>query len=169
MAAGNYLGLKSHIEVLSRRLREERRNVRERPHQERQELVEYYRRRGFTEEEIEVVVPATMRNPRFLMEEMAVHELGICPGELSNPLSNSFWIFAAYVAASVIPVLPYILFERNTALGVSISGTVVALFGVGAARTVVTGRNWVRSGLEMLAIAAMAGAAGYLAGHIAAL
>ncbi len=168
MAAGDYLGVKSHMEVLDRRLRDEHRNIRERPVQEREELVDYYRKRGFSDEEIDIIVSATMRNPRFLMEEMAVHELGICPGEMRDPLSNAFWIFAAYLVSSIFPVLPYALFGRDIALWVSIIGTVLALFAVGAAKTALTGRNWFRSGLEMQAIAALAGIAGYLAGRIAA-
>ena len=85
MAAGNYLGVKSHIEVLQRLLQEEEREIRERPEHERAELVDYYRERGLTPEEIQTVVPAIERNRELLMEEMAMHELGICPAELKSP------------------------------------------------------------------------------------
>ena len=168
MAAGNYLGVKSHIEVLQRRLLEEEENIREHPELECAELVNYYHERGLTAEEVQTVVPAVMRNRKFLMEEMAAHELGISPSELRNPVWKAFWIFAAYIIAAIFPVLPYALFPQHTAFTVSIIGTVLALFAVGAAKTIYTGRNPIKSGLEMLAIAAMAGIAGYLAGRFAA-
>jgi len=169
MAAGNYLGVKSHIEVLERRLREEEDSIRKHPEHERAELVNYYRSHGFTCEELQAVIPAIERDKELLMEEMAAHELGISPSELRNPVRKGFWIFATYIVVAVFPVLPYVLFTRDTALAVSITATVLALFAVGAAKTVFTGRNPIKSGLEMLAIAAMAGIAGYLAGHFAAL
>lgn len=165
MAAGNYLGVKSHIEVLQRLLQEEEREIRERPEHERAELVDYYRERGLTPEEIQTVVPAIERNRELLMEEMAAHELGICPAELKSPVWKGVWIFVAYIIAAVFPVLPYALFPRETAMAVSISGTVLALLAVGAAKTIYTGRNAIKSALEMLGIAALAGIAGYLAGH----
>ena len=168
MAAGNYLGVKSHIEVLERRLREEEKSIRERPDHERAELVNYYRERGLTPDELRTIVPAIERNKQFLMEEMAVHELSVCPDELRSPAWRSLWIFVAYIIAAVFPVLPYALLPRATALAISIGGTVLALFAVGAAKTVYTGLSAVRSGLEMLGIAALAGVAGYLAGRFAA-
>jgi len=168
MAAGNYLGVKSHIEVLQRRLREEAKSIRENPELEREELVAYYRGHGLTSQEIRTVVPAIERNREFFMEEMTAHELGICPSELRNPLWRGVWIFVAYIVAAVFPVLPYALFPRETAMTVSIAGTVLALFAVGAAKTIYTGRNAIKSGVEMLAVAALAGIAGFLAGHFIA-
>lgn len=168
MAAGNYLGVKSQVEVLERRISEEERSIRERPEHEHTELVEYYRKRGLSPDEIESIVQATERNKRFLLEEMAAHELGACPTELHNPVWRAFWIFFAYILSSVFPVLPYAIFPRNSAITVSVLGTVIALFGVGAAKTYYTGRNPVKSGLEMLAIAALAGVAGFGVGHLVA-
>ncbi len=168
MAAGNYLGVKSHIEVLQRRLREEEKEIREQPEQEHEELVNYYREHGLTPKEIQTVVPAIERNLEFFMEEMTAHELGICPAELKNPVWKGFWILIAYIIAAVFPVLPYALLPRSTAMMVSVAGTVLALFAVGAAKTVYTGRNAIKSGLEMLAVAALAGIAGFLAGHFLA-
>jgi len=166
MAAGNYLGVKSHIEVLQRRLSEEAESIRRYPDHERVELINYYRERGLTSIEVQTIVPAVMRNQAFLMEEMAAHELGISPGELEAPASKAFWIFTAYIIAAVFPVLPYAFFSHYLAVRVSIAGTMIALFGVGAAKTVYTRRSWLKSGIEMLVIAMAAGLLGYLAGRI---
>ncbi len=168
MAAGNYLGVKSEIEVLQRQLREEAQSIQEHPEIERTELAEYYREHGMTPEELKVCVAAVLRNRDFLMEEMAAHEYGISPQELKNPAWKAFWIFAAYLLAAIFPVTPYALLPRSSAIIVSILGTAIALFAVGAAKTRYTGLNPIKSGLEMLGIAALAGIAGFIAGHLTA-
>jgi len=168
MAAGTYLGVKSQIEVLKRHLDQEEKSISEHPEHERAELVNYYRRRGFNRRERHVIIPAIMRNSELLMEEMAAHEYGISPTQLENPLQRAVWILIAYIIMSAFPVLPYALFGRETALAVSLTGTVLALFTIGALKTLYTGRSWLRSGLEMLFVAALAGMAGYLAGIFAA-
>ncbi|MCL6629905.1 MAG: VIT1/CCC1 transporter family protein, partial [Armatimonadetes bacterium] len=155
-----------HIEVLQRRLSEEAESIRRYPDHERAELINYYRERGLTSIEVQTIVPAVMRNKAFLMEEMAAHELGISPGELEAPATKAFWIFTAYIIAAVFPVLPYAFFSHYLAMRVSIAGTMIALFGVGAAKTVYTRRSWLKSGIEMLVIAMAAGLLGYLAGRI---
>jgi len=166
MAAGNYLGVKSQIEVLQRRIREEKRSIDENPEHEHAELETYYTERGLTPEEVETVVPAVERNKEFVLEEMTAHELGISPLELSHPAWRGFWIFIAYIIAATIPVLPYALFSHDTAMIVSIAATIVALFAAGAAKTIYTRRKVLQSGLEMLGIALAAGVAGYFVGHL---
>jgi VIT1/CCC1 family predicted Fe2+/Mn2+ transporter len=169
MGAGNYLGVKSQAEVLQRRMREEERSIREDTEHEFRELTTYYQKHGMTPEEVRVVVPAIMRNKDFLMEEMAAHELRIDPDDLKNPFWKGFWMFVAYLVAAALPIWPYAVFARGTALMTSIGIAVVAVFGIGAARTILTGRAPIRSGLEMLAVATCAGVLGYIAGHFVAL
>jgi VIT1/CCC1 family predicted Fe2+/Mn2+ transporter len=48
----------------------------------------------------------------------------------------------------------------------SIVGTVATLFGVGAMKTIFSRRNWVRSGLEMMAIGASAAGITYIIGTL---
>lgn len=64
--------------------------------------------------------------------------------------------------------MPYALLPRSSAIVASILETVIALFAVGAAKTRYTGLNPIKSGLEMLGIAALAGVAGFVAGHLTA-
>ena len=166
MAVGNYLGVKAHIEVLERLLKQERESILEQPEHERAELINYYRERGLTLDEIRVIVPAIMRNEGFLLEEMSAHELGISPRELTSPVTKAFWMFVAYIIAALLPILPYAFLTQNHALKISILGTLIALFGIGAGKTVYTKRNWLKSGFEMLIMAVVAGLLGYLAGRI---
>lgn len=165
MAAGTYLGAKSEAEVLARKMAEEREEFNRDPEGEHEEMRMFYRQRGFDEKEIAVLMRGVMRNPEFLLEEMAAHELGIAQKELVHPLRRALWIYLAYVLGSAVPVLPFVLFDYATALAVSVLGTMVALVVVGAAKTLVTHRSIWKSALEMLAVATLAGVFGFLVGR----
>lgn len=71
----------------------------------------------------------------------------------------------SFVLAGLVPLLPYLLgMKAGAAFEASLLASATTLFGVGAARTLVTQRSGWRSGLEMLLVGALAGTAGYLAG-----
>lgn len=73
------------------------------------------------------------------------------------------WV--AFILAGVLPLVPFmaVLPVRQTFL-LSTTLTALALFAVGALRTRITTRSWWRSGLEMLLVGGVAGAAAFLAG-----
>jgi VIT1/CCC1 family predicted Fe2+/Mn2+ transporter len=77
------------------------------------------------------------------------------------------WV--SFVSAGLVPLLPFLAGLRSSpAFVLSLALTCSALFTVGALRTQVTGRHWLRSGLEMLFIGAIAGGAAFLAGDLVA-
>jgi VIT1/CCC1 family predicted Fe2+/Mn2+ transporter len=75
--------------------------------------------------------------------------------------------WSSFVAAGIVPLLPF-LAPISPADAFTVSGLLAAgtLFGVGALRTQVTRRSWWRSGLEMLAVGALAGGAAYVVGSL---
>jgi len=164
MAAGTYLGAKAETEVIMKRLLEEHQQAKADPEGEYQEMREYYRQRGFSEAEIAVLIEGAKRNPDFLLEEMTTHELGISPANLVHPLSRAIWMMIAYLLAMLVPIGPYALFPYKIAIVVSGVGTILALMGIGALKTMVTGRSPWRSALEMALIATLAGGFGMAVG-----
>ena len=90
-------------------------------------------------------------------------------GEPVRPLRHGAATFGAFVVAGSVPLLAYLLPappDRRFALTVAL--TLLTLFAVGAARTLVTrGRPW-RDGLEMLAIGALAAAVAWGVGRFLA-
>jgi VIT1/CCC1 family predicted Fe2+/Mn2+ transporter len=73
--------------------------------------------------------------------------------------------WGAFVLGGLVPLLPFLtMLPSVTASTASVALSAGALFGVGAARTSVTGRRWWHSGLEMLLVGALAGAVAFLAG-----
>ena len=89
------------------------------------------------------------------------------PEEEASPFRHGFATFIAFVAAGVVPLLPYGL---GTAIDQrftwSIVLTLFALFGVGALRSAVTVQRWTIAGLEMLALGTFVAAVAYASGAV---
>lgn len=74
--------------------------------------------------------------------------------------------WGAFVLAGLVPLLPFMTAAPpGTAFYTSVLLSAAALFGVGAARTRVTGQPWWQSGLEMLVVGALAGSVAFLVGR----
>ena len=167
MAAGSYLSSKSQREYLERLLREEEEEIARDPEGERQEIWEMYRARGYADHEIEIIAKRLLSNPTLLLEDMAHKELGISPETLEEPFGNAVVMGTAYVIGGFVPVLPYVIWPVQTALPVSVIGTLLALFLFGGLKGRIVKQSWWRSGLEMLAIAGLAALVGFMIGQLA--
>ena len=165
MAAGSYLSSKSQRQYLERLLREEEEEIARDPEGERQEIWEMYRLRGYADAEIEIIAKRLMSNPKLLLEDMAHKELGISPETLEEPLGNALVMGTTYVLGGLVPVLPYLSLPIATAIPVSISGTLLALFLFGGLKGRIVKQVWWRSGLEMLSVAGVAALAGFAIGR----
>jgi len=166
MAAGSYLSSKSHREYLERLLKEEERSITTNPEGERRELLEMYRERGFTEEEIQIISRRLFANKRWLLEDMAHKELGICPAQWEEPLSNATVMGISYLIGGVVPVLPYLFLPLPTAVLTSLAGTFIALFAFGGMKGKLVRKPWWKSGLEMLLVAGIACLMGLAVGFL---
>jgi|SRR5205085_10216817 len=91
------------------------------------------------------------------------------PREETEPLRHATATFLAFVVAGAVPLLPYVNpMGHGSHLAPSAVLTACALFGVGAARALVTTDRWWRAGLEMLLMGALVAVTAYGAGAIGA-
>ncbi len=58
--------------------------------------------------------------------------------------------FVLFAIGAIIPVIPFIFLRGNTAVAVSAAASGLALFGLGASITLMTGKGVWRSGLRQL-------------------
>ena len=163
MALGEYLSTKSQTEFYKREIERERKEVREIPEAERDEIRKIYAKKGFQGAELEMVVSRITANPETWVRIMATEELGL-PEHFENPKRTAIVMSVAYLMGSAVPTIPYLLLSPNIALQYSIGLSVIALFAAGASKTVLTGTNWIKSGLEQLAVGLIAAVAAYLIG-----
>lgn len=164
MALGNYLGTKSRVEYERRSRELEEWEVARVPERERDEIREIAGRRGIPAPRVAAWVEAVTADKKPWVDEMLIWELGIIPGETANPTKNGLATFFSFVIAGFLPLVPFVFQTSGNRFLSSALVTASALFGIGALRTLVTNRHWLRSGVEMLAVGGMASMAAYLVG-----
>lgn len=167
MGLGAFLASKSEAEfILSEREREER-EIREFPEEERKEVRTIFARKGFRGDALEQMVEHVTADPVFWVDTMMTEELGLTAVPAVAPLRSGLVVALAYAVGAAFPVVPYALpLAVQTAFTVSVVATLVALFLAGAAKTRMTGRPWLRSGLETVLVGALAAGATFLAGSL---
>jgi VIT1/CCC1 family predicted Fe2+/Mn2+ transporter len=166
MAAGTYLSSKSKKQFLERRIRDEEEEIETVPEQEKEELRQMYRERGFEEEEIEILVRRITRNKDLWLEEMACKELGIGLRELDEPKGGAAVMWVAYTAGGLVPIVPFFLLDVNVAIATAFVLALAALFSLGWWKARVTKTPAFRGALEMAAVAASAGIVGFAIGKL---
>ncbi|MBK8024934.1 MAG: VIT1/CCC1 transporter family protein [Chloroflexi bacterium] len=161
---------KSEREYYDREWQREAWEVEHFPEGERTELVEVYREQGYSDEEANTLVEIQSRDPQRWVNAMMINELGLLKDDRKPLLSGLMTLFAFVIAGSV-PMLIYLLgliipISAETAFPISIALSAIALFGLGAAKVVITRLNPVRSGLEMLIVGGLAAAVAYIVGAL---
>jgi VIT1/CCC1 family predicted Fe2+/Mn2+ transporter len=169
MGLGAFLAAKSEREfILSERDREER-EVKEFPDEERKEVRTIFARKGFKGSALDEMVRHVTADPVFWVDTMMTEELGLAIAPAVTPFRSGLVVAAAYALGAAFPVIPYALpLEVTTAFRLSAVCTLAALFVAGALKTRMTGRPWLRSGLETVLVGALAAAATFFAGRLIA-
>jgi VIT1/CCC1 family predicted Fe2+/Mn2+ transporter len=101
-------------------------------------------------------------------QESALEARGL-PEQEARPARHGAATFLAFLVAGSLPLLPYLLpAGRMDRFTLSIVTTLLALFVVGASRSLVTVDRWLRSGLEMLLLGMGVAVAAYASGAVVA-
>ena len=88
------------------------------------------------------------------------------PEELGSPWGAAIGSFFSFGAGAMVPLIPFIVLGGSPALVGSIAATSVALFAVGAAVSLLTGRSALYSGARQLGIGVAAAGVTYLVGNL---
>lgn len=86
------------------------------------------------------------------------------PQEETQPARHGFATFLAFVVAGSVPLVPYLVPGAGDEFVPSAFLAFGALFGVGAARSLVTSSRWWISGLEMFGLGALVAVVAYATG-----
>lgn len=166
MGAGAYLATKSEREVYEAEIARERNEIEMNPEQEREEMQLFYELKGFTSDEARQLAARMAERPEQMLKTLVAEELGLSAETFPNPWREglSAGVFTAFGA--VIPIVPFFFAEGMSAVVASFVVSTLAYFVVGAAKVLVTGRNWFRSGIEMLLIGLGVGVLTYFVGTL---
>lgn len=166
MAAGEYVSMKAQEELLARELERERRELRDNPERETEELARVYQRRGVSESISRRVAEAIMSEPETALEVHAREELGIDPAELGSPLGAAGSSFVAFSVGAVVPLVPWLLTGGAAATVMSVVFGLLAAVAVGAALARFTDRSALRSIARQVGVASTAAAVTYAVGSV---
>ena len=87
------------------------------------------------------------------------------PEEEAFPFRHAVATFLAFVAAGLLPLVPYLVPELPIDRFVlSIGFTLAAMFAIGASRALIANVGWWRAGVEMLALGSVVAALAYVSG-----
>jgi VIT1/CCC1 family predicted Fe2+/Mn2+ transporter len=151
MAMGEWLSVQSARELAQRQLAIEAEEIRAVPHEEQQELALIYEAKGLTPDNARRVASQLMADEGKALEVLAQEELGIDPAELGgSPWEAAAMSFVLFTLGAILPVAPFMVLSGMSAVGASLGVSAVALFGIGAAITLFTGRNALYAGSRQL-------------------
>jgi VIT1/CCC1 family predicted Fe2+/Mn2+ transporter len=159
MALGEWVSVTSSRELAERELRVERDELLAAPEEEREELQLIYEAKGVPKDEAKQLSARLLDDRGAALDVLAREELGIDPADLGGSARvaaiTSFLLFAF---GAVFPVIPYMVASGTPALIASVAISAVALFGIGAAITVFTGRPvWIAGSRQTVLGLAAAG------------
>jgi predicted membrane protein (TIGR00267 family) len=165
MGASGYLAAKSEAEVHAHQIEMERHEMRLMPDLEEEELAVIYEAKGLSPERARETAHAIMQDPALALDAMVRDELNIRPAELA-PLRDGIVTGTSTAVGAFIPILPFLAFEFRTAVWVSLAISMLAHFGIGAARSLFTGRGVWSSGRDMFVVGFGVAAVGYMIGEL---
>lgn len=166
MGLAAFISARSQIEFYYSEIEREHDEIRRWPEREREEVRAIYREKGFTGQLLDRIVSHITADPERWGNVMMREELGLDIEKFDRPVRSGLAVGLSYLAGAFVPVAGYFFVAPHHGLIISAVATVLALFGVGAAKTVVTARPWWRSGLECMATGVAAAAVTYGAGRL---
>jgi VIT1/CCC1 family predicted Fe2+/Mn2+ transporter len=165
MGLGNYLGSKSQREY------EKDQRAREAYEIERFEPIEVaevehtFREWGFEGDLLDQAVKVITSDKKRWIDFMMRNELDIIEDPIGSPAMHGLVTFVSFAIAGLLPLIPFLFsIASDHRFILSIAATGASLFAVGALRTLITMKNWLRAGLEMLFVGSIAAAAAYFVG-----
>ena len=166
MAAGEYISMQSQREMFENQIAMEREEMRVMPDVERDELAEIYLAKGLPRDQAVEVADVLMKDPEKALDTMIREELGLDPDQLGSPWGAAWSSFLAFAVGAIIPLIPFLITSGLTAIIAALTLSFLALFAVGAAVSIVTGRSMLFSGIRQVLIGAAAAAVTFAVGTL---
>ena len=151
MALGEWLSVQSARELFEHQISIERDELLAAPDEEAEELALIYQAKGLPADQARDLGQRLVQDPQAALDTLAQGRTGCRP----RRARGTAWVaaitsFLLFSAGAIIPVVAYFFTAGTTAVIVSVTLSVIGLFIIGAAITVITGRNALVSGLRQV-------------------
>jgi len=166
MASGEYVSVRSQREMYEYQIALEREEIAEYPEEEAEELALIYEARGVALAQAREVSQALLARPEQALDVLSREELGLNPDDLGSPWGAATASFLSFATGAAVPLIPFLVsMTGERALMATAVITAVALFAVGLAISLFTGRQALRGALRMVLIGGGAGAVAFGVGR----
>lgn len=167
MALGEWISVQSSRELYARQIAIESAELEEMPEEEREELALIYRAKGLDQAAAGRLADELLADREQALNTLAREELGIDPDELGgSPWTAATTSFGLFALGAIVPVLPFMVASGDAAVAISIGVSALALFALGAATTLMTGRSVAFSGGRQVVIGVAAAAITFGVGSV---
>lgn len=129
MAVGEYVSVSTQRDAEESLLAKERRELREEPEAELEELAQMYADKGLSQDLAqEVAVQLTEHDA---LGAHAETELGIDPEALTKPVQAAYASFVSFTVGALVPLIAILLVGVSARVPVTVAAVVLALLGTG--------------------------------------
>jgi VIT1/CCC1 family predicted Fe2+/Mn2+ transporter len=166
MAAGEYVSMASQRDLFKREIDLERRELIEKPEEERLELELIYRAKGLSKEQAKEISTQIMSDPETALDTLAREELGLDPDELGSAWKAAISSFIAFAIGASVVVIPYALLSGLPAFILAIVLALLGMIVVGGTVGWLSGRGIVFSAARQTLWGVGAAAVTYVVGSL---
>lgn len=170
MAVSNYQASKARNEFVQMKRRQEEWEIENLREDEKEEIREIYREKGFKGELLEEVVRIITSRKKVWIDTMMKEELGLIE-DAKNPIHSSISTFVGFNLIGIIPLIPFMIFtligiEMNSqAFLYSVISVMSAFFIVGMIKGKIVKKCLLNSGFNTLIIGGGAAIVAYIVGY----
>ncbi|MFA7272881.1 MAG: VIT1/CCC1 transporter family protein [Crocinitomicaceae bacterium] len=159
MALGEWISVKSSLELHENQMQLEMDELITNPAGEEKEIALIYQSKGIPLEQARKMANDLIGNTANAHEFLIKEELGINEEDItSSAMEAAVASFILFAIGAVIPVIPFLFFSGNNAILLSTAFSAVGLFIIGAAITLFTGKSIWYSGLRQVLFGLVAAA-----------
>ncbi len=160
MALGEWLSVQSSRELYANQIEVERAEIEAFPAEEEEELRLLYEAKGLPEAEARMLASRIISGDREVaLDVMTREELGVDPDDLGG----SAWVaaitsFVLFATGAFIPLIPFLVTGGPPAIIGAAVLSAIGLFALGAAITLLTGKDALHTGLRQVGVGLAAAA-----------
>jgi len=149
MAVQNYLAVKSQRELLTSEINRENWEIENKPEDERKEIEDIYKAKGFTGKDLEMIVDKITSDKKVWLDTMLTEELNLNLEILGHPIKSALRMFGAFLVGGILPIIPFFFSSGITPLFIAIGISITASFIVGAVKSRMANTSLIKGGIEM--------------------
>jgi VIT1/CCC1 family predicted Fe2+/Mn2+ transporter len=149
MAVQNYLAVKSQREILRSEIEREKWEMENVPDKERQEIEDIYKAKGFSGNDLQMIVNKITSDKKVWLDTMLTEELKLNLEIVGSPIKSALRMFGSFLVGGILPIVPYFFADGYIPLFIAIGISLSASFVIGAIKSKMANLSMIKGGLEM--------------------